>query len=124
MRKHSKVILAAEEQLVFGRSLAEMVDAGDNLKSPCQIASCWNCWMKRSPELDGKSHPSPSARGRRSGHRPVSETAPQPQTCVLRRKGWGGDVPPQNFAATPLRVHQRHCADDVSEGGPKGRGPG
>ena len=32
MRKHSKVILAAEEQLVFGRSLAEMVDAGDNLK--------------------------------------------------------------------------------------------
>src|SRR5215204_422548 len=32
MRKHSKVILAAEEQLVFGRSLAEMVDAGDNLR--------------------------------------------------------------------------------------------
>jgi len=43
-------------------------------------------------------------------------------SCVLRRKGGGGDVRtvPQDFAATPLRRHQRHCAGDVSEGGPKG----
>lgn len=33
MRKHSKVILLAEEQLVFGRSLTEMVVARDNLRS-------------------------------------------------------------------------------------------
>jgi hypothetical protein len=33
MRKHSKVILLAEEQLVFGRSLPEMVVARDNLRS-------------------------------------------------------------------------------------------
>ena len=33
MRKHSKVILLAEEQLVFGRSLSEMVVARDNLRS-------------------------------------------------------------------------------------------
>ena len=33
MRKHSKVILAAEEQLVFGHSLSEMVAARDNLRS-------------------------------------------------------------------------------------------
>ena len=32
MRKNSKVILAAEEQLVFGHSLAEMVVARDNLR--------------------------------------------------------------------------------------------
>ena len=31
MRKHHKVILAAEERLVFGHSIAEMVDPGDNL---------------------------------------------------------------------------------------------
>ena len=33
MRKHSKVIFLAEEQLVFGRSLPEMVVARDNLRS-------------------------------------------------------------------------------------------
>ena len=33
MRKHSKVILLAEEQLVFGHSLPEMVVARDNLRS-------------------------------------------------------------------------------------------
>ena len=33
MRKHSKVILLAEEQLVFGHSLPEMVAARDNLRS-------------------------------------------------------------------------------------------
>ena len=33
MRKHSKVILLAEEQLVFGQSLPEMVVARDNLRS-------------------------------------------------------------------------------------------
>ena len=33
MRKHSKVILLAEEQLVFGHSLPEMVGARDNLRS-------------------------------------------------------------------------------------------
>ena len=33
MRKHSKVILAAEEQLVFGHSVPEMVVARDNLRS-------------------------------------------------------------------------------------------
>jgi hypothetical protein len=32
MRKHSKVILLAEEQLVFGHSLPEMVVARDNLR--------------------------------------------------------------------------------------------
>jgi hypothetical protein len=38
MRKHSKVILAAEEQLVFGHSLAEMLVARDNLRSV--VPSC------------------------------------------------------------------------------------
>jgi hypothetical protein len=33
MRKHSRVILLAEEQLVFGSSLPEMVVARDNLRS-------------------------------------------------------------------------------------------
>jgi hypothetical protein len=33
MRKHSKLILLAEEQLVFGHSLPEMVVARDNLRS-------------------------------------------------------------------------------------------
>ena len=33
MRKHSKVILLAEEQLVFGHSLPEMVVARDDLRS-------------------------------------------------------------------------------------------
>ena len=33
MRKHSKVILLAEEQLVFGHSVPEMVVARDNLRS-------------------------------------------------------------------------------------------
>ena len=33
MRKHSKVIFLAEEQLVFGHSLPEMVGARDNLRS-------------------------------------------------------------------------------------------
>jgi hypothetical protein len=33
MRKHSKVILIAEEQLVFGHSIPEMVVARDNLRS-------------------------------------------------------------------------------------------
>ena len=33
MRKNSKVILLAEEQLVFGHSLPEMVAARDNLRS-------------------------------------------------------------------------------------------
>ena len=33
MRKHSKVILVAEEQLVFGHSVPEMVVARDNLRS-------------------------------------------------------------------------------------------
>jgi len=33
MRKHSKVILLAEEQLVFGHSLPEMVIARDDLRS-------------------------------------------------------------------------------------------
>jgi hypothetical protein len=33
MRKHSRVILLAEEQLVFGRSLPVMVVARDNLRS-------------------------------------------------------------------------------------------
>jgi hypothetical protein len=32
MRKNSKVILAAEEQLVFGHSLPEMIVARDNLR--------------------------------------------------------------------------------------------
>ena len=32
MRKNSKVILVAEEQLVFGRSLPEMVVARENLR--------------------------------------------------------------------------------------------
>ena len=32
MRKHSKVILLAEEQLVFGHSLSEMMVARDNLR--------------------------------------------------------------------------------------------
>jgi hypothetical protein len=33
MRKHSKVLLIAEEQLVFGHSIPEMVVARDNLRS-------------------------------------------------------------------------------------------
>jgi hypothetical protein len=33
MRKHSQVILIAEEQLVFGQSLPEMVVARDNLRA-------------------------------------------------------------------------------------------
>ena len=33
MRKYSKVILIAEEQLVFGDSLPEMVAARDNLRT-------------------------------------------------------------------------------------------
>jgi hypothetical protein len=33
MRKHSKVILHAEEQLIFGHSLPEMVAARDSLRS-------------------------------------------------------------------------------------------
>jgi hypothetical protein len=33
MRKNSKVILIAEEQLVFGHSIPEMVVARDNLRS-------------------------------------------------------------------------------------------
>ena len=32
MRKHSQVILIAEEQLVFGQSLPEMIVARDNLR--------------------------------------------------------------------------------------------
>jgi hypothetical protein len=32
MRKNSKVILAAEEQLVFGHSLPQMLNARDNLR--------------------------------------------------------------------------------------------
>ena len=33
MRNHNKVLLAAEEQLVFGQSLPEMLKARDNLRS-------------------------------------------------------------------------------------------
>ena len=33
MRKNSKVILIAEEQLVFGKSLPEMIIARDNLRT-------------------------------------------------------------------------------------------
>jgi hypothetical protein len=33
MRKHSKLILLAEEQLVFGHLLTEMLVARDNLRS-------------------------------------------------------------------------------------------
>ena len=38
MRKDSKVLLAAEEQLVFGQSLVEMIVARDNLRSA--VPSC------------------------------------------------------------------------------------
>ena len=38
MRKHSRVILLAEEQLVFGRSLPEMVAARDNLRSVVPVS--------------------------------------------------------------------------------------
>jgi hypothetical protein len=38
MRKHSRVILLAEEQLVFGRSLPEMVVARDNLRSVVPVS--------------------------------------------------------------------------------------
>jgi hypothetical protein len=38
MRKDSKVLLAAEEQLVFGQSIVEMIVARDNLRSA--VPSC------------------------------------------------------------------------------------
>jgi hypothetical protein len=38
MRKHSRVILLAEEQLVFGRSLPEMVVARDNLRGVVPVS--------------------------------------------------------------------------------------
>jgi hypothetical protein len=38
MRKGSKVLLAAEEQLVFGHSLVEMIVARDKLRSA--VPSC------------------------------------------------------------------------------------
>jgi hypothetical protein len=38
MRKDSKVLLAAEEQLVFGQALVDMIVARDNLRSA--VPSC------------------------------------------------------------------------------------
>jgi hypothetical protein len=48
MRKHSKVILLAEEQLVFGHSLPEMVAARDNLRSVVPESCCSICWTRGS----------------------------------------------------------------------------
>jgi hypothetical protein len=46
MRKHSKVILLAEEQLVFGHSLPEMVAARDNLRSVVPESLLLDCWTR------------------------------------------------------------------------------
>ena len=48
MRKHSKVILLAEEQLVFGHSLPEMVVARDNLRSVVPESLLSICWTRGS----------------------------------------------------------------------------
>jgi hypothetical protein len=47
MRKNNKILLDAEEQLVFATILSDMRLARDDLRHALQAASCLNCWMPR-----------------------------------------------------------------------------
>ena len=64
MRKHSKVILVAEEQLVFGQSLPEMIIARDNLRiavPDCLLLELLDARIARFQRQDPPSRCSPWA---------------------------------------------------------------
>jgi hypothetical protein len=56
MRKHSRTILLAEEQLIFGRSLPEMVVARDNLRSVMPESLLLEL-LERNPITSGRTRP-------------------------------------------------------------------
>jgi hypothetical protein len=65
MRKHSKVILLAEEQLVFGHTLSEMMVARDNLRIAVPGCLLLELLDARIARRRREHRLSPQARGQR-----------------------------------------------------------